>query len=106
MLNLACLSGSGPAYVFMFMEAMVTAGIELGLNRQTAKTLVVNTVAGAAALARDSKQELSVLREHVTSPGGTTMAALSVLEDGRFSELLKLAVRSASERSRQLREMF
>ena len=100
------LSGSGPAYMFLFLEAMVKAGIELGLNRQTAKTLAVNTMAGAASLAKDTRVELSDLRERVTSPGGTTMAALTVLEDRRFTELVKSAVRAASERSRQLREMF
>ncbi|MBW2104052.1 MAG: hypothetical protein JRH05_15635, partial [Deltaproteobacteria bacterium] len=75
------LSGSGPGYVFRFMECMVAAGAAVGLEQETARRLVLQTFLGAAHLAKESPDSLSRLRENVTSPGGTTAAGLSVFEE-------------------------
>ena len=96
------LSGSGPAYVFLFMESLIDAGIKMGLPEEIAKTLVVQTVLGSASLARESEKGLEELRRMVTSPGGTTAAGLKALEKGRFAEALDEAVRAASSRSKEL----
>ncbi len=96
-------SGSGPAYVFLLIEAMTDAAVELGLDRRLARHLVTETVAGAGEYALQSGVDAAELRRQVTSPGGTTEAALSALmaPDG-FGALLKRALRLASERSRAL----
>jgi pyrroline-5-carboxylate reductase len=96
------VSGSGPAYVFLFMEALLAAAIDIGLPPETAKQLVLETVAGSAAFAEKSGKELSELKRMVTSPGGTTAAALEVLDEGRFAELIKKAVAAAHHRAGQL----
>ncbi|MES0279227.1 MAG: pyrroline-5-carboxylate reductase, partial [Dehalococcoidales bacterium] len=96
------VSGSGPAYVFLFMEALITAAIDIGLPPDTAKQLVLETVAGSAAFAEKSGKELSELKRMVTSPGGTTAAALEVLDEGRLSELIKKAVAAAHRRAGEL----
>jgi pyrroline-5-carboxylate reductase len=96
------VSGSGPAYVFLFMEALLAAAIDIGLPPDTAKQLVLETVAGSAAFAEKSGKELSELKRMVTSPGGTTAAALEVLDEGRFTELIKKAVAAAHRRAGQL----
>jgi len=96
------LSGSGPAYVFYVVEAMVEAGVLLGLPRATATELVVQTVVGAGAMLRETKQHPTVLREQVTSPAGTTAAALRQLDDSGVRAALVSAVEAAAARSKQL----
>lgn len=96
------LSGSGPAYVFYVVEAMVEAGVLLGLPRATATELVVQTVVGAGAMLRETGQHPTVLREQVTSPAGTTAAALRQLDDSGVRAALVSAVEAAWTRSRQL----
>lgn len=97
------LSGSGPAYVFLLIEALAEAGVAQGLHRQLALQLARSTVAGAGELARVSRESPAQLRENVTSPGGTTRAALDVLmaADG-LEPLIRRAVAAAAARSREL----
>jgi pyrroline-5-carboxylate reductase len=97
------LSGSGPAYVFLLAEAMTKAGIAAGLPAALAMRLARETVAGSGELLHRSDIDATTLRQHVTSPGGTTAAALEVLMGpGGFDELLTKAVATAARRSRQL----
>lgn len=98
------LSGSGPAYFFHAIEVLVEAGAALGLSRPVAKRLVVATAAGAAAMAKD--EDPAALRVRVTSPGGTTERALSILARRRFPEALRAAALGAFERSRELQREF
>ena len=94
------LSGSGPAYFFAVIEALAAAGTNIGLDPETAKRLVVATARGAAIMA--AGDDPTELRERVTSPGGTTARALSILAERSFPESLDAAVRGAFERSREL----
>lgn len=96
------ISGSGPAYVFYVVEAMIEAGVHLGLPRPTATELVVQTLAGSAALLRETGEHPTVLRERVTSPGGTTAAALRGLDDGGVRAAFLGALEAARDRSRAL----
>lgn len=97
------VSGSGPAYVFHFIECLTEAGEKAGLPAETAKLLAVQTVYGAANLAKESGEEPGRLREQVTSPNGTTAAALSVLMGGeRLRDLMSEAVEAARKRSLEL----
>ncbi len=96
------LSGSGPAYVFLFMEALIEGGEKAGLPRETAKRLAMQTVAGAAALAMQSSKGLEELRKMVSSPGGTTIEGLKKLDEGRFRETVAAAVEAATRRAREL----
>ena len=97
------VSGSGPAYLYAFVEALETAGVSAGLTPDAAATLARATVEGAAALMAASGTEPAELRRQVTSPGGTTAAALEVLMgEGGFESLLKDAVAAAVKRSREL----
>lgn len=96
------VSGSGPAYVFYVMEAMIASGLEMGLDPDTARTLVVQTVEGAARLVRETGEEPAALRQKVTSKGGTTEAALKVLVDRNVGAQLGDAMRAACDRSRDL----
>ncbi len=96
------LSGSGPAYVFLFMEEMIHAACALGLEKETAKTFTMQTVAGALELAEQGNLELSVLRKHVTSQGGTTAAALEVFKQQAFGNLISLAMKAAYNRAKEL----
>ena len=98
------LSGTGPAYVFLFMEALVDAGVHLGFPRRIAEQLVVQTVLGSAEFYKrlQSDVHLAHLRNQVTSPGGTTAAALYYLEKAGFRTALSRAVWAAYERSREL----
>ena len=100
------VSGSGPAYYFYLMEAMVEAGIELGLDRESATTLTLETAYGAALMARGSATAPAQLRENVTSPGGTTAAALSVFDAADTRQIIKNALRGAADRSRELAKEF
>lgn len=96
------LSGSGPAYVFLFMQSMIKAGVHLGLNEADAKAFTLQTLDGAVNLARDSDLDLDVLRNTVTSPGGTTAAALNVFLEHGFKELVFDAMAAAFERAKEL----
>lgn len=104
-LNMAtALSGTGPAYVFLFMEAMVDAGVHLGFPRRIAEQLVAQTVRGSVDYytRRDDPLHLARLRNQVTSPGGTSAAALYYLEKAGFRTALSRAIWAAYERSREL----
>jgi pyrroline-5-carboxylate reductase len=97
------VSGSGPAYLFYLIECLMQAGIAVGLEPAFAEKLARQTVIGAAALAEEMRDvPAAILRENVTSPGGTTAAALSVLMDGRFQQLMTEAVLKAAARSKEL----
>ena len=96
------LSGSGPAYVFVFLEALADAGVRVGLPREAALELAAQTVYGAAKLVIESGRHPAVLKDQVTSPGGTTSAGLERLEAGGLRAAVYEAVAAASERSRQL----
>jgi pyrroline-5-carboxylate reductase len=96
------LSGSGPAYVFLVMEALSDGGVAAGLPRPLATQLAVQTVLGAARLAAETREHPALLREAVTSPGGTTAAALGVLEAAAVRSAFSDAVNAAAERSREL----
>ncbi|WP_163270091.1 pyrroline-5-carboxylate reductase [Chelativorans alearense] len=97
------VSGSGPAYVFHFIECLAAAGEKAGLPADTARLLAMQTVYGAACLAKESGEEPGTLREQVTSPGGTTAAALGVLMgEERLVELVSAAVEAAKRRSVEL----
>ena len=96
------ISGSGPAYIFYVVEAMIEAGVVLGLPRPTATELVVQTLFGAATMMRETGQHPTVLREQVSSPGGTTVAALRQLDDHKVRAAFVTAIEAAAARSRQL----
>lgn len=96
------LSGTGPSYVFLLMEALVDAGVHLGFSRRVAEELVLRTVEGSAAFARQSGRHLAELRNMVTSPGGTSAAALYELEKGTLRTVLSRAVYAAYQRTREL----
>ncbi len=96
------LSGSGPAYVFLLAEAMEAAGIAQGLDAGAARALALQTVFGAARMLVESGEPAAVLRQRVTSPGGTTQAALETFEAGGFRELVGAAIAAATQRGREL----
>jgi pyrroline-5-carboxylate reductase len=96
------VSGSGPAYIFFVVEAMIEAGVHLGLPRATANELVVQTVVGAAKMLRETGEHPTVLRENVTSPAGTTAAAVRELEDHKVRAAFLTALEAARDRSRAL----
>ncbi len=96
------LSGSGPAYFFSFVEAMIGAGEELGLTPNDAKTLVTQTIIGAAAMLEKSGKSAATLRENVTSPKGTTAAALKVFEENNLTKIVLAAMTAARDRSAEL----
>ncbi len=96
------ISGTGPAYLFFVVEAMIEAGVHLGLPRDTATELVVQTMLGSAKLLRETGEHPTVLRERVTSPGGTTAAAVRELEDHKVRAAFLRAMEAARDRSREL----
>jgi pyrroline-5-carboxylate reductase len=99
------VSGSGPAYFLLLTELIIKAAVELGLPEEAAKNLVFQTAKGAALLAAEADKHGETpaqLRKKVTSPGGTTEAALKVLSEGRFDEIMVKAVKRACERSKEL----
>lgn len=99
------VSGTGPAYVFLLAEALTEAAIREGLPHHAAEKLVIQTLRGAGALLSVSDKSAFRLRAEVTSPGGTTAAAMHELEDGGFRALMERAVQSAAQRSRELGEI-
>ena len=100
------LSGSGPAYVFFFLEAMTAAGLEMGLAREQAHRLAVGTFVGASELARASTEPPEVLRERVTSKGGTTYAAITSLQADGVDRLFVKALQAARRRATELGDEF
>jgi pyrroline-5-carboxylate reductase len=99
-------SGSGPAYFFLLIEAMQKAAVAQGLSEDAARALVLNTAYGAAKMALDSSESAATLRERVTSPGGTTAAALAVFEAAGFREHVSQAINAATERGKTLSAQF
>ncbi len=96
------LSGSGPAYFFFLVEAMIDAGILLGLPRTVASELITQTLVGSAKMLRESGEHPVLLREAVTSPGGTTIAAIRTMEDHGVRAAMLAAIEAARDRSREL----
>jgi pyrroline-5-carboxylate reductase len=96
------LSGSGPAYVYYLIEAMESAANEIGLDRDIAKELILQTIIGAAEMLKSSPKQPAVLRNEVTSPGGTTEAGLKVLEQFNYQEAMIACIKRAAERSAEL----
>ena len=96
------LSGSGPAYVFEFAAALREAGIHCGLNQEISTSLATDTLLGAAKLLANSTESPEALRDAVTSPGGTTAAALKVFEENNFRALIQKTLEAAKKRSIQL----
>lgn len=100
------LSGSGPAYVFLFIESLISGAMALGLSADQSRKLALATLTGSTLLAEQSSEPPSVLRERVTSKGGTTAAALKVFEQMHFSEIVHQAMKSAAERAAELSKEF
>ena len=100
------LSGSGPAYVFYFLDAMVQAGAAMGLPAEQAQRLAVATFAGATELARRSDEPLATLRQRVTSKGGTTYAAITSMQQDQVAEAFQRAMQAAEQRARELGQEF
>ena len=98
------ISGSGPAYIFFVVESMIEAGVHLGLPRATASELVIQTLYGSAKMLRETGTHPVVLREQVTSPGGTTASALRELEIHKVRAAFLAAMEAARNRSRELAE--
>ena len=96
------LSGSGPAYAFLFMEALADGGVQVGLSREVAVQLALQTVYGAARMALEGKKHLAELKDEVTSPGGTTIAGLYVMEQNGLRGTIMDAVAQATRRSQEL----
>ncbi len=96
------LSGSGPAYVFLFLEALTDAGVYLGLSRDVAGRLALQTVRGSVGMASELEKPFAVLREIISSPGGTTVAGLKALEEGAVRAAFTKAVEMATRRSEEL----
>jgi pyrroline-5-carboxylate reductase len=100
------ISGSGPAYVFYFIEALQRAAVELGFDPAAARRLALQTFAGSVQLAASGAEEAAVLRARVTSPGGTTERAIAVMDAESLSAIVVRAARAAAERSRELGEQL
>jgi len=100
------LSGSGPAYVFYFIEAMTQAGADMGLTREQASRLAIGTFTGASELARASHEPPEILRQRVTSKGGTTHAAIQSMEQDNVKTLFMRAMHAAKHRARELGDEF
>ena len=100
------LSGSGPAYVFLFLEAMIQAGVEMGLSSDHSKRLAIGTFVGASELARASDDPPAVLRQRVTSKGGTTHAAISAMEQDQLPAAFIRAIHAARTRATEMGDEF
>jgi pyrroline-5-carboxylate reductase len=101
---ITALSGSGPAYFFLFMEAMIDAGEQLGLSKATATSMAMQTALGASRMAQESDVDLAELRNRVTSPGGTTERAVQAFERGNLRKLVKDSMQEAADRAAELAE--
>lgn len=99
------LSGSGPAYIFAIMEGLIDGGVRMGLSREVARALVLQTVAGSAKMAIETGEHISGLKEMVTSPGGTTIAGLHVMARAGVHGILMDVVQAATERSLELKKL-
>lgn len=104
--TVTALSGSGPAYVFLFLQALIDGAVDLGLSSEQARTLALATVDGATQLAGLSHDDLVTLRHRVTSEGGTTAAALAILEREGFTKAVRKAMQAAHSRAGQLSDEF
>lgn len=104
--GITAVSGSGPAYVFRFIEALMNGALSYGFNEAQARRMAVATVLGAAELAKQSGEAPSVLREKVTSKGGTTYEALKVMEEGHFMEMMQQAMDACRKRAIELGDGF
>lgn len=100
------VSGSGPAYYFLLMEAMIDAGTELGLSQETARELTLQTALGAAQMAKESDVDVAELRKRVTSPGGTTEQAINTFENAQLRNIVKSAMQAAHSRSGELAQLL
>jgi pyrroline-5-carboxylate reductase len=100
------VSGSGPAYVFFFIEAMVKAGVQMGLTEAQAHQLAVGTFVGASELARSANESPTILRERVTSKGGTTYAAISTMQASGMAEQFQAALIAAQLRAAEMGDAF
>ena len=100
------LSGSGPAYIFYFIEAMIEAGVVMGLTREQAHTLAVGTFVGASALAKASDEPIEILRSRVTSKGGTTYTAITSMEQDNVKNLFMRAMHAAKQRAKEMGDEF
>lgn len=100
------VSGSGPAYLFLVMEAMEEAGVQLGLDREAARLLSIETAFGAAKLALESDDDPATLRQKVTSPGGTTEQAIKLMEDKQLRLIFAEAMKAAADRAAELAEQL
>ena len=96
------ISGSLPAYVYVFMEALADGGVLEGMPRDKAYEIIAQTVLGSAKMMLETKKHPGVLKDEVTSPGGTTIAALKVLEDGKFRGTVMEAVKTCTEKSKEM----
>jgi pyrroline-5-carboxylate reductase len=99
---LTALSGSGPAYVFLFIDALMNAAQRLGLNKDLAQTFALQTLSGAVSLLEKTKESPETLRKKVTSPAGTTAAAIAILQQQKFEELIFNAMQAACTRAEQM----
>ena len=104
--TVTALSGSGPAYFFLMMEALQETAVNLGLPNETARLLTLQTALGAARMAIESGKPLNELRQNVTSPGGTTEKAISVLEENHIRAIYQRALDAAKKRSEELAEIM
>src|SRR5690606_1616098 len=100
------VSGSGPAYFFLMLEAMIASAVQQGLDSNTARLLAVQTAAGAAQLAQTNDVDLAELRRRVTSPGGTTERAIATFEQHHFRQTVDIAMQACANRSRELAEQL
>ena len=104
--TVTAVSGSGPAYFFLLMESMIEAGIEMGLSRQNATELTLQTAYGAATLAKSSNVDVAELRRRVTSPNGTTERAIHTFEASNSRDICAQAMRSARDRAQEMAKEF
>ena len=100
------LSGSGPAYYFLFTELLQNAGVEMGLSKETSRLLALQTAFGASKMALESPDECATLRAGVTSPGGTTERAIDILMEGKVDELFSQALTGARDRAAELADQL
>jgi len=104
--TVTAVSGSGPAYFFLVMEALEKAAIKYGLDPETARLLTLETAYGAAKMALEGQEEPAALRRRVTSPGGTTERAIQALEQGQLERIVDDAVAAAMDRARELADVL